>query len=73
MEMTVGWLARSLAGSDRGKLYVIEQDCGEYVFLLDENGKKLRKNKKHIQVIKKTKECNGIVTVTASRHIGGKK
>lgn len=56
MEMTAGWQARSLAGNDRGRLYVIEQDCGEYVSLLDQNGKRLRKNKKHIQVIKKTKE-----------------
>ena len=56
MEMIAGWLAKSLAGNDKGRLYVIEQDCGEYVFLLDQNGKRLRKNKKHIQVIKKTKE-----------------
>lgn len=56
MEMKTGWLARSMAGNDRGRLYVIEQDCGEYVFLSDQDGKRLRKNKKHIQVIKKTNE-----------------
>ena len=52
MEMNPGWHARSLAGNDRGKVYVISRDSGEYVFLLDERGKEFRKNKKHIQVIK---------------------
>lgn len=53
MEMTPGWKAKSLAGNDKGKVYVIAEDRGEYVFLLDEGGKTFRKNKKHIQVIKK--------------------
>lgn len=54
MEMTPGWMAKSLAGNDRGRIYVIKEDCREYVLLLDQNGKLFRKNKKHIQVIKTT-------------------
>lgn len=56
MEMIPGWLARSLKGNDRGKIYVIKEDCREYVLLLHENGTVFRKNKKHIQVIKRTKD-----------------
>lgn len=53
MEMNPGWQAKSLAGNDKGKVYVITRDSGEYVFLLSETGKEFRKNKKHIQVIKR--------------------
>ena len=56
MEMKAGWQAKSLAGNDRGMIYVIKEDRGEYVFLLADNGKQLRKNKKHVQVIKRTKD-----------------
>lgn len=55
MEMIPGWMARSLAGNDRGNVYFIKEDRGSFVFLLREDGKVLRKNKKHIQVIKKCK------------------
>jgi len=55
MEMIPGWMAKSLAGNDRGRIYVINEDSGEYVFLMDQNGKISRKNKKHIQVIKRRK------------------
>ena len=51
--MNPGWMARSLAGNDKNKVYVIKEDRGEYVFLLDESGKIFRKNKKHIQIIKR--------------------
>ena len=64
MDMTPGWMAKSLAGNDRGTIYVIKEDCQEYVFLLDQSGKTLRKNKKHIQVIKRK---------TMNRHTGGNK
>ena len=53
MEMTPGFLARSLAGNDKDKIYVITEDLGTYVSLLAENGRVLRKNKKHVQIIKK--------------------
>ena len=39
MEMTPGFLARSLAGNDKDKIYVITEDLGTYVSLLAENGK----------------------------------
>ena len=56
MEMTPGFLARSLAGNDKDKIYVISEDLGTYVSLLAENGRVLRKNKKHVQIIKKRKQ-----------------
>ena len=56
MELSSGWRARSLAGNDKGKTYVIKEDCGEYAFLIRDDGKVFRKNKKHIQIIKRTKE-----------------
>ena len=51
MEMTPGFLARSLAGNDKDKIYVITEDLGTYVSLLAENGRVLRRNKKHVQII----------------------
>lgn len=52
----VGNLAVSLAGHDKGQLYIIIREEEEYVYLCDGNHKKLagpkRKNKKHIQIIK---------------------
>ncbi len=56
MEMRPGWMARSLAGNDKGRIYVIKEDGPRYVFLLDGNGRTLRKNKKHVQVIKRMKD-----------------
>lgn len=53
----VGFMAVSKAGHDRGKIYLIIREEEEYVYLVDgksrtfENPK--RKNRKHIQVIKK--------------------
>ena len=53
----VGYMASSLAGHDKDKIYLIVGEEKEYVYLADgkaktcENPKK--KNKKHIQVIKK--------------------
>lgn len=53
----VGMLARSLCGHDKSELYVIVKEDTEYVYLCDGKYKPLekpkRKNKKHIQVIKK--------------------
>ena len=48
MEMTPGFLARSIAGNDKDKIYVISEDLGTYVSLLAENGRVLRKNKKQV-------------------------
>lgn len=52
-----GYMASSLAGHDRNKIYLIVGEEKEYVYLADgkirtcKNPKK--KNKKHIQIIKK--------------------
>lgn len=56
MEYKPGMLAKSIAGRDQNKLYVIMQEAGDFVFLCDgrlKNVEKLKKKrKKHIQLIK---------------------
>lgn len=58
-EMT-GLFAFSKAGHDRGTVYIIIKEETEYVYLADGSLKSFekpkRKNKKHIQVIKKHTE-----------------
>ena len=57
INMETGMLARSKAGHDRGKLYIIIRAEAEYVWVADgrchtiANPKK--KNKKHIQAIRR--------------------
>ena len=54
MEYSIGMFARSLAGHDKGKLYLISKVEDEYVYLVDgqirsiDNPKK--KKYKHIQI-----------------------
>ena len=52
-----GMLAVSKAGRDRGSLYVIIEEAGEYVYLAYGRNRTIsrpkRKNRKHIQIIKK--------------------
>jgi len=54
MEYEPGCLARSLAGHDKGQLYVILKTVGEYVYLTDGNKRAInnpkRKRKKHVQL-----------------------
>lgn len=49
-----GQLARSLAGHDKGRLYIILEESGEYVSLTDGKTRTVkqpkRKNKKHVQI-----------------------
>lgn len=56
-ESIVGMLAASKAGHDKDSVYVVLREEGEYVYLVDgvgrTAGKPKRKNKKHIQLIKK--------------------
>ena len=53
----IGLLAYSLAGHDKGKVYFVMKEEGDYLWLVDgkvrplENPKK--KNKKHLQIIKR--------------------
>lgn len=55
-----GMFATSLAGHDKGKLYIIIREDDEYVYLSDGRLKPVdapkKKKKKHIQIIKKTDE-----------------
>ncbi len=56
MERTeAGMFARSKAGHDKGRLYLIGKTEGEYVYLVDGAGRTLakpkKKKQKHIQVI----------------------
>ena len=56
MERTeAGMFARSKAGHDKGRLYLIEKTDGEYVYLVDGARRTLakpkKKKQKHIQVI----------------------
>lgn len=51
-----GCMARSLAGHDKGRYFIILAEAGEYVTLADGKTRTIekpkRKNKKHIQLIK---------------------
>ena len=53
----VGLLAMSKAGHDKGALYVIIREEGEYVYLADgrirTSDRPKKKNRKHVQIIKK--------------------
>lgn len=53
-EYGVGCLARSLAGHDKGNLFIIMKEDAEYVYLADGKirlaGKPKRKKRKHIQI-----------------------
>lgn len=57
-----GMLAKSLAGHDKNKIYVIANEDVAYVYLIDGNTKtfeKMKKKKKiHVQLIKKKFDIN---------------
>lgn len=54
LEAKKGYFVQSLAGHDKGKIYIIEDIKGEYVYLVDGKYKLLdspkKKSKKHIQI-----------------------
>lgn len=56
-ENIVGMLATSKAGHDKDSLYVIIREDGEYIYVADGHVRTTerpkRKNKKHVQLIKK--------------------
>lgn len=60
IEYKTGSLVRSEAGHDKGNLFIIFKECGEYVYLVDGSIRKLEhpkcKKKKHVQVIHKEEE-----------------
>ena len=53
----IGLLAYSLAGHDKGNLYFVIREEGDYLWLADGNNRPLenpkKKNKKHLQIIKR--------------------
>ena len=53
----VGLLSMSKAGHDKGALYVIIREEGEYVYVADgrirTSDRPKKKNRKHVQIIKK--------------------
>ena len=55
----VGYLCYSLAGNDAGKVYYIVSEEKKYILICDGDKIKIdypkRKNKKHIQIVKKYK------------------
>lgn len=56
-ESIVGMLATSMAGHDKDSVYVIIREEGEYIYVADGRSRTVdrpkRKNKKHVQLIKK--------------------
>lgn len=60
-----GFLAYSLAGHDKGELYFIIEDTGDFVYVADGTVRTLdrpkKKNKRHIQIVK-----NGIQRIDIS-------
>lgn len=54
MEFVQGMFARSLAGHDKNKLYVITSVEGEYIYLVDGKIRTIdrpkKKKKKHVQI-----------------------
>lgn len=68
VRIETGMMARSLAGHDRRKIYIIIRTDGEYVWLTDgichtvENPKK--KRRKHIQVIHRIPEPAGQILIS---------
>ena len=58
----IGMLCRALAGHDKNKIYIIIEESDEYVYLSDgllkPKDKAKKKNKKHIQIIKKSVDAS---------------
>lgn len=63
-----GYLAYSLSGHDKGRVYLIMREDKDYVYLTDGDvrttDKLKKKNKKHIQIIKKINKRTDLVSVT---------
>lgn len=63
-----GFLAYSLAGHDKGKLYLIIEETGDLVYAVDGAVRTLdrpkKKNKMHMQIVKKGNQGLDISSVT---------
>ncbi|MDE5695969.1 MAG: KOW domain-containing RNA-binding protein [Lachnospiraceae bacterium] len=70
-----GLLAYSLAGHDKGEVYLIIEETKDFVYVVDGAvrtlGRPKKKNKKHMQIIKKENQRIDISSVTNEeiRHI----
>ena len=64
----IGFLAYSLAGHDKGEIYLIIDETKDHVYVADGLVRTLdkpkKKNKKHIQIIKKGNQRIEIPSVT---------
>ena len=64
----IGFLAYSLAGHDKGEIYLIIEETKDYVYVADGKVRTLdkpkKKNKKHVQIIKKNNRRIEISSVT---------
>ena len=73
MNNYIGYFATSLAGHDKGLTYVITGVDNEYVYVADGVSKTLekpkKKNKKHIQIIKK----KAIEIIADEQHVKAQK
>lgn len=67
----IGFLAYSLAGHDKGKIYLVVEETQNYVYVADGQIRLIdtpkKKNKKHIQIIKKIDRCTDIPSMTNER------
>ena len=63
-----GYLAYSLSGHDKGRIYLIVNEDTDYVYLSDGDVRTIdrlkKKNKKHIQIIKKMGRRTDLTSVT---------
>lgn len=63
-----GYLAYSISGHDKGRIYLIMNEDPDYVYLSDGDVRTVdrlkKKNKKHIQVIKKMGRRTNLASVT---------
>lgn len=63
-----GYLAYSLSGHDKGRIYLIIKEDKDYVYLADGDVRTIdrlkKKNKKHIQIIKKINRMTDTFSVT---------
>lgn len=64
----VGFFAYSLAGHDKGEVYLIIEETKDYVYVVDglirPLNKPKKKNKRHIQIIKKNGRHIDISSIT---------
>lgn len=70
----LGMFAFSQAGHDKDSLYIIIREEDEYVYLADGKNKSVenpkRKNKKHIQVMKKNADDHIIEVLKSGGRVG---